>query len=118
MTIDYLFEFTQVICRGCHAEIYLNEHAAKLYNPERGILCPKCRSAEKWTRATYTEYLNTYHWSTMRLKALVNAGHKCQVCASTEKLEVHHNDYSRLGGELLTDLVVLCHDCHTLFHGV
>jgi len=83
-------------------------------------MCTACRRAGNgWQgKAAYAEYLQTYHWQAIRLKALKRAGHKCQVCAATNRLEVHHNDYARLGGELMTDLVVLCADCHKLFHGV
>ena len=31
-------------------------------------------------------------------------------------ISVHHNDYSRLGAEMPTDLVVLCRECHAKHH--
>lgn len=103
-------------CTLCGAEIVLNEHAARYAH--KGIVCPSCmRNGRKWVGTeAYREYLQTSHWQGIRLRALDRAGRKCQVCASKTRLDVHHNDYSRLGGELMTDVVVLCHSCHTLFH--
>jgi len=104
-------------CSSCGAEIILNEHAAKYAH--KGIMCAECRRgnvAGKWTKQSYADYLQTEHWRMRREMALSQAGSKCQVCAARDSLDVHHNDYSRLGGELMTDIVVLCHSCHTLFH--
>jgi len=65
----------------------------------------------------YDAYLKTEHWARMREKALDYAGHRCQLCYSaSEPLHVHHRTYDRLGRELLSDLVVLCEDCHERFH--
>lgn len=104
-------------CTTCGGVFAVNEHAAK--HAHKGFMCVTCRRAGTgWQgKEAYAEYLKTYHWQGIRLKALRRAGDKCQVCASTDRLEVHHNDYARLGGELMTDLVVLCHECHKLFHG-
>jgi hypothetical protein len=33
-------------------------------------------------------------------------------------LEVHHNTYERYGDESTFDLIVLCEQCHELFHGI
>lgn len=65
----------------------------------------------------YREYLKTPHWQAMRLKALSLADNRCQVCNGKERLEVHHRTYERRGNENLTDLTVLCHKCHSTFHG-
>ena len=106
-------------CKSCGASVpLLNLQAAHLY-ASRGIVCKDCRRKPEfwWTVTGYAEYLQTEHWQHVRLRALQRAGHKCAVCASRVSLQVHHNDYSRLGGELATDTVVLCDECHTLFHG-
>ena len=107
-------------CSKCGSEVVArNSAAANLLRGGREVICDGCRrSGRQWTKATYKEYLKTDHWKAMKLKALKRAGNKCQVCASTIRLDVHHNDYGRLGGELMTDMVVLCRSCHDLFHGV
>lgn len=64
----------------------------------------------------YKEYLNSDHWKQIRLKALDRAGNRCQLCSSTNNLNVHHNTYKNRGNEDLKDLVVLCRDCHMKFH--
>ena len=65
----------------------------------------------------YKEYLQTEHWQTMRRLALGFAQHKCQICNNDNNLNVHHRTYERQGNERLSDLTVLCEDCHKLFHG-
>ena len=67
---------------------------------------------------TYDEYLLTSHWRQRRNEALSQAGHKCQLCARATDLEVHHNCYDRLWSEPLSDLVVLCDECHERHHKV
>lgn len=64
----------------------------------------------------YLEYLQSDHWQETRKAALERAGHRCQVCATTTQLEVHHNSYENLWNEKPEDLVVLCRKHHQLFH--
>lgn len=42
--------------------------------------------------------------------------HKCALCESTTKTQVHHRTYARRGNEDLEDLTLLCRDCHRIFH--
>jgi len=64
----------------------------------------------------YTEYLQTKHWKNIREIALLRANHKCRMCGSKEKLQVHHNTYNNLGNERNEDLTVLCKECHEFLH--
>lgn len=67
----------------------------------------------------YREYLQTPEWRRRRYYHLKTTGHHCQVCNASAKqirLNVHHRKYSTLGNESFTDLIVLCEDCHALFH--
>jgi hypothetical protein len=65
----------------------------------------------------YRDYLRTPEWRSTRAVALLRVGNACSLDVThTEKLEVHHRTYERLGAELVTDLVVLCHACHQLHH--
>lgn len=69
-------------------------------------------------KMSLTEYLKTREWRVKRNRALIRAGNRCQICASTYRLDVHHRTYERLGCELLSDLVVLCRKCHQHYHGI
>lgn len=64
----------------------------------------------------YAVYLRTDHWKNTREAALDRAHHRCQVCNATKGLQTHHRTYQRRGAELPEDLIVLCHDCHSIFH--
>ena len=65
----------------------------------------------------YQNYLQSPQWKQIRAIKLSNIG-KCQLCGSKSNLEVHHNSYEHIGDEKnhLDDLVVLCRDCHAMFH--
>ena len=64
----------------------------------------------------YAEYLRSPEWLRHRQVALKVMGYRCQLCNGAESLQVHHRDYSRLGCERMTDLIILCAECHKLFH--
>lgn len=63
-------------------------------------------------RARYNQYIHSPEWDGKRRRALARAGHKCENCGSTERLEVHHLNYERLTREKASDLKVLCDSCH------
>lgn len=64
----------------------------------------------------YSAYLASAHWLLVKRKALAHAGNRCQVCNGADRLDVHHRTYVRIGCEWPADVIVLCHDCHRLFH--
>ena len=64
----------------------------------------------------YDEYLQTPEWQEKRAEAHARADGRCQVCNSLGPLDVHHRTYEHRGSEREDDLIVLCRDCHELFH--
>lgn len=64
----------------------------------------------------YRDYLKTPHWKATRQRALERADRRCQLCGSSERLEVHHNTYANRGNEHDSDVIVLCDPCHEAFH--
>ena len=68
---------------------------------------------------SYANYLKTKVWNETRKKKLKESGYKCQLCSKTDtELHVHHNTYERIGNEEMSDLIVLCEDCHKKFHNI
>lgn len=74
------------------------------------------RREEVLTGMDYSLYLRTDHWQAVRKAAHERAGGRCQVCNSDAALHVHHRTYQRRGRELPEDVIVLCANCHKLFH--
>jgi 5-methylcytosine-specific restriction endonuclease McrA len=67
----------------------------------------------------YEDFLKTKYWDRVRKMKIKQSGCKCQVCGKKDtELHVHHNSYEHHGDEAnhLEDLVVLCKNCHNLFH--
>jgi hypothetical protein len=62
-------------------------------------------------------FLASPEWKRIRRDALAQAGYRCDRCATSDRLEVHHLTYERFGGqEQLEDLRVLCRTCHQQVH--
>jgi len=68
---------------------------------------------------SYEKFLESSYWFAVSQKAKSNAGMRCQVCNSPNKIQVHHRTYQTHGREhkFMLDLTVLCDGCHGLFHG-
>lgn len=67
----------------------------------------------------YDEYLRTDHWKVVRQKCWERFNRKCAVCnanGDNTKLDVHHRTYENLSQEEDADTVLLCRECHSLFH--
>jgi 5-methylcytosine-specific restriction endonuclease McrA len=78
---------------------------------------PDARRLAELRAMSHRRYLQTPEWRRTRAAALLRAGNSCSLdAAHTERLEVHHSTYARVGAELVTDLVVLCRSCHELHH--
>lgn len=68
------------------------------------------------TDMPYDLYLESDHWKALRTKAIAHYGDTCVLC-DRKPVQVHHRTYARRGFEQLTDLIVLCDDCHSRYHG-
>jgi 5-methylcytosine-specific restriction endonuclease McrA len=74
----------------------------------------------KKRHVNYYAYLKSPEWKRKKFEIEQSARYKCQVCnkgKSQAILNVHHRTYERLGCELPSDLIVLCRECHALYHG-
>lgn len=74
---------------------------------------------EELAAMPYNDFLKTRYWQIIRNKKLQSVGKKCELCAATGELHVHHKTYEHHGYELVfweTDLIVLCKDCHAKHH--
>lgn len=68
---------------------------------------------------SYQEFLASAYWFSVSTVAKARAQMRCQICNSADSISVHHRTYDNHGYEHLhmSDLVVLCSNCHGLFHG-
>lgn len=100
---------------------YSLRHAEGLCDDLRAVTdCINSPEVPEFFRAgtTYREYLNSPHWHLVRAAAIHKADYRCQLCHSPNNLQVHHRTYERRGEEKLSDVTVLCRDCHRKFHGI
>lgn len=69
------------------------------------------------TSINHKKYIKSEDWNIKRKAKLKEAEYKCQLCSANEtELHVHHNNYNNLGHEEMSDLIVLCKECHSRFH--
>lgn len=76
----------------------------------------------------YDDYLRSDRWQMTRLRRLMQAEHndefgciKCEGCKlwiPLSCIQVHHENYERVGRERMEDLKVLCDGCHNIAHGL
>ncbi len=70
----------------------------------------------------YDKYIKSPLWESRKqdlFKNLKVDKPECEVCGSTNKVQVHHNTYENLTsfrGEKDKDLIIVCRDCHHQFH--
>lgn len=112
-------------CKKCVAnEVIRKQNESKAYwklskQKEQQRESEERQWAESVRSMPYKEYLETEHWQGLRKMKLRQSHGRCQLCDQTNViLHVHHKCYDRLGQEYLTDLIVLCEQCHKKYHGV
>jgi hypothetical protein len=66
--------------------------------------------------ATYAEYLRSRHWRRFRVEYKKARPWQCAICHDSDRLELHHVTYERLGQERLDDVRPLCQVCHSTLH--
>jgi hypothetical protein len=65
----------------------------------------------------YQKYLNSPEWKYISGRKRQEADNKCQLCNKGNlTLHVHHRTYDNVYKEKLSDLIVLCENCHKKFH--
>lgn len=74
----------------------------------------KCTTGEIVT--SYKDYLSTDHWKIIKEKVRIKFNNKCNKCGSQYRLETHHKTYKNIGKEPMSDLILLCHNCHYKLH--
>ena len=77
---------------------------------------PKFSKGVTWER-WYGAYLRSRHWRRLRAAKLAEVGERCESCGIQGIVQIHHVTYERLRREELSDLQVLCRDCHNDAHG-
>jgi 5-methylcytosine-specific restriction endonuclease McrA len=72
------------------------------------------RLGQKQPRLT----LKPDEYDMLRNEVLKRDGWRCQDCGATTNLQVHHiRPRSRLGGDVMDNLITLCASCHGKRHG-
>ena len=69
----------------------------------------------------YQDYINSNAWRKVRQRYFEsNMPQVCFACnlANRPGFHLHHKTYRRLGKEKLTDLMLLCPDCHSKIHKI
>jgi len=97
-------------------------HVAKRLEALVDNVFQKCKSSDRETFKLfaccmkYSDYLKTKHWENVRRQVLDAYEHACSFCCAKDDIHVHHRTYKRIGNEHWGDLVVLCKECHAVFH--
>lgn len=71
----------------------------------------------RWNHWYFGKYLKSDAWKLKAESVKARDGYTCLRCRSTDRLNVHHKTYKRVGFEPLSDLETLCKTCHGREHG-
>ncbi len=67
----------------------------------------------------YAERRETQEWAVLKRRIHVRDGYRCRLCGRDGvELHIHHRTYKNYAQERVEDLITLCSECHSLFHGV
>lgn len=102
---------SDAVCGGCVDRARALRHSDDLARQDRYLMRVSALRA-----MPYADYLRTEEWQAVRRAAIRRARGACQICNQQRRLDVHHRTYERLGCELPSDVIALCHSCHGLFH--
>ena len=70
----------------------------------------------------YENYLKSEHWKSFKDSVYKSKRRrKCRICGNIKDLNIHHKKYTRFGESVLFNetkgtIMVLCKDCHSLWH--
>lgn len=99
-------------CSACH-----NREDAAYKQSSAAYAAKQVARLQELRTMPYRQYLQTPEWQETRRRHLKSTGYRCQVCnAYGVALNVHHRTYERRGNESFKDLIVLCQQCHEIFH--
>lgn len=87
--------------------------------PPKTTKTPKRQRVVKTTPATQNDFLQTFEWRQLRMKALKQYGAKCMCCGATPQtgavMNVDHIKPRKIFPELaldITNLQILCNECN------
>jgi hypothetical protein len=66
--------------------------------------------------ANYADYLASEHWKKTRKRYFASRATAQQCACGNPGRALHHKTYVRLGAERLSDLELVCDDCHKALH--
>jgi 5-methylcytosine-specific restriction endonuclease McrA len=76
----------------------------------------RCVPFDPWFHHNHLTHLGSNKWQETRTAVMAERGAKCERCGWCFDIEVHHLNYCRLGAERMSDLMILCSDCHEKTH--
>jgi hypothetical protein len=86
------------ICQECRVKREAeNDRLAAASRRDMDRLAAASRRVMELKTMPYHDYLMTPEWQMRRIQMLEFAGHRCQVCNSNSRLNVHHRSYERRG---------------------
>lgn len=117
----YQLELLREACGPEYAAVPLDDVRRMSINIRKsgdiGTGSSKAPRKSTMTSAAYREYLGSPQWKARAEAFRAAWDHRCAICYSSAKLEVHHRTYERLGHELNTDCIPLCKHCHKMANG-
>lgn len=102
---------------GHEFDVRIYFHKGNMFVRIFDVTPKKIAPPEKSKKEEYHEYLQSEKWKKKAARKRKQAGNKCQLCNRGDiTLHVHHRTYENIYKEKLADLIVLCENCHKMYH--
>ena len=112
-TYEGVLEIVKIILSGKNIKERLNEIGDEIIREEE----KECK--KEYEAMLAKDKRHSLEYREWRMKILDKHGHKCKICGSTERLEVHHIKPVLEYPEAIFDMdngIVLCKSCHIQQH--
>ena len=99
-------------------EAYKFKHRDKsVYpSPDTAVDIARIDACYKISKEMKERYYRSDKWKLLKFKRMSIKGSNCELCNSTDNIELHHLTYERLTNEHLSDVILLCRNCHQKQH--
>lgn len=78
----------------------------------------KMKKSKPKSKNKYKSYLRSKKWKAKKAAIFNERGKKCEDCGYEKGLHIHHLTYKRIYKERLSDLKILCSECHKKAHNI
>ena len=99
------------VCDPCRQRLAAERHTSEARIQSATLLSSRLR-------VNYEEYIRSAEWRSVVARVRQRSHGVCERCGRGKHENTHHLTYSRLGAELMEDVIGVCTGCHRYLHSL